>query len=50
MMASNPEMCFTVIEGVEFDVDTDGDGENDAWSVLFGFSTQRIRIDDFEKQ
>jgi cysteine-rich repeat protein len=44
LMQSDPASCQTIISGVDFDVDTDGDGVNDAWSVMFGFDAERIRI------
>lgn len=43
-MLSDPSRCTTVIKGIDFDVDTDGDGVNDSWSVLLGFETQRVRV------
>ncbi len=50
LMETNPDACATIIKGIEFDVDSDGDGENDSWSALFGFETQRVRIYDVEQQ
>jgi cysteine-rich repeat protein len=46
MMDSAPANCFQIIKSTDFDVDTDGDGTNDAWSVVFGFDTMRVRIFD----
>jgi len=46
LMTTDPSSCFPMINGVEYDVDTDGDGTNDRWSVLYGFDTERIRIYD----
>jgi cysteine-rich repeat protein len=46
MMTTNPSNCFQIIKSTDFDVDTDGDGTNDAWSVVFGFDTMRVRIFD----
>jgi hypothetical protein len=39
-------LCFYVVRGIDFDVDSDGDGVNDSWSVLLGYETYRIRIYD----
>ncbi len=46
LMKTDPSSCFSIINGTEYDVDTDGDGKNDRWSALFGFDTERIRIYD----
>lgn len=48
LMQENPDSCIPIINGVDSDVDTDGDGVNDSWSALFGFATQRVRIYDVE--
>jgi hypothetical protein len=45
-MDDNPEQCFKIINGIEFDVDSDNDGEFDTWSVIFGFDAIRTRIYD----
>jgi hypothetical protein len=42
-------LCFDVVRGIDFDVDSDDDGEKDSWSVLLGFETERIRIYDVAK-
>jgi cysteine-rich repeat protein len=44
LMETDSAACFTLLSGIEYDVDSDGDGENDSWSALFGFETERIRI------
>jgi hypothetical protein len=36
--------CLQIIKPIEFDVDTDGDGENDAWSAVMAFEGKRVRI------
>ncbi|MBN1652521.1 MAG: hypothetical protein JXA30_01965 [Deltaproteobacteria bacterium] len=46
LMKTNPASCATLIQGIECDVDANGDSENDSWSVLFSFETERIRIFD----
>jgi cysteine-rich repeat protein len=46
LMEENPDQCFKIINGIEFDIDTDGDEKNDTWSALFGFSALRTRIYD----
>lgn len=46
LMDDNPEQCFKIINGIDFDVDSDNDGEYDTWSVLFGFDAIRARIYD----
>jgi len=46
LMEANPGSCFTIINGIDYDVDSDDDGVNDSWSALFGFETPRIRIFD----
>lgn len=46
LMEDDPDQCFKIINGIAFDVDSDGDGDNDTWSALFGFSAVRTRIYD----
>jgi cysteine-rich repeat protein len=36
--------CLQIIKPIEFDVDTDGDSENDAWSAVMAFEGKRVRI------
>lgn len=50
LMKTKPEACFTIINGIDYDVDSDGDGVADSWSALFGFETQRIRIYDVREK
>jgi hypothetical protein len=44
LLESNPDSCFTIIQGIDFDVDADGDGEYESWSSLFGFDARRVRL------
>jgi cysteine-rich repeat protein len=44
LMDSDPESCFTVIQGIDFDIDAYGDDENESWSSLFEFDARRIRL------
>ena len=44
LLVENPDSCFTIIQGIDFDVDANGDGENESWSSLFGFDARRARL------
>ncbi|MBN1654747.1 MAG: DUF4215 domain-containing protein [Deltaproteobacteria bacterium] len=46
LLQSNPDACFKIINGIPFDVDSDGVSGNDTWSSLFSFETVRTRIYD----
>lgn len=48
LMNTNPDPCYTLLRGIDYDADTDGDGVNDSWSALFGFNAVRTRIYDVE--
>lgn len=41
---ANPDTCIQIIKPIPYDVDTDNDGENDAWSAVMLFEGKRIRM------
>ncbi len=41
---ANPNTCIQIIRPIEYDVDTDDDGENDSWSAVMAFEGKRIRM------
>jgi cysteine-rich repeat protein len=47
LMDSAPSNCFQIINGIDFDVSSSGEGgELDTWSVVFGFDAMRVRLYD----
>lgn len=44
LMETDPIYCFEIIHGIDYDVDTDDDGKNDSWSMLFGTDGRRARF------